>query len=633
MFLQYPRPSQKVSQPAPPPEAGGNVPFSVKRWFFVGVALTSLNAAVAIAQEARDLGAEASRERIEQLRREQNQRPALLTPAKQSTWKEPLDGESPCFAVDQFEITADNVKADSHGWLLRNLGAFRTACFGPGNVELLRTNLQTRLMERGFVTSSLQVPPQSLASGMLRFELRLGRVEAVVFESANDAATGASQTNVPTPRAVGLQPGAVLNLRDIEQALENLSKLPSQNPQFRIEPGNLPDTSRIVIATAGGRRWRGNLNFESTESPDYGPLASTLGLSFDAPLGISDQLSASVTGSMHHHGSERPTQTSLFVSYSVPLGAHALSVNVSRSDHKRSIQGGVSQFSESGSDTQAHARWQWTAWRNPSARASVWAGLSAKRSRAYIEDTELLLRRRNASSAEAGASLYVKHACGDATVDLEMSRTQRLSRDLAFESELTGLPESWRTQAQWACQFGGNSQAAAVQAQSQTEPQRQPQPQPQSNPWSWQGRAWAQGSRYPAGAIDLTSIGSKWTVRGHQPRQSLSGQGAVVVRQELITPGLLSSSAASLRAFVGLDYGRIHQTTEGSAGRRELAGLALGLRWQWAASVGELTAARAILKSDESARTLTSAATSAITSATTTTPTAVVAYGNLSFSF
>ena len=106
-------------------------------------------------------------------------------------------------------------------------------------------------------------------------------------------------------------------------------------------------------------------------------------------------------------------------------------------------------------------------------------------------------------------------------------------------------------------------------------------------------------------------------MRGYEPRQSLSGQGAVVLRQELVTPRLISSSVAGLRAFVGLDYGRIHQTAEGNTGRRELGGLALGLRWQWAASAGELTAARPILKSDESV----------------TTTTATVAYGNLSFSF
>ena len=561
--------------------------------------LTSFSA---IAHEARDFTAEAGRERIEQLRRDQNLRPPVLSAPTKSAWKPPIVGELPCFTVIQFELTVADWETDTYNWLLRDLGAFKGACFGPVNVELLRSNLQTRLFEQGFVTSSVEVLPQNMASGSLRFDLKLGRVEAVVFESAE-----VSVKNTPSPRAVPLKPGSVLNLRNIEQALENLSKLPSQTPQFRIEPGTLLDTSRIVIATAGGRRWRGNLNFESTESPDYGPLASTLGLTFDAPLGLSDQLSASVTGSMHHHGSERPTQTSLFVSYSVPLGAHALSVNVSRSDHKRSIQGGVSQFSESGSDTQAQARWQWTAWRNQAARATVWVGVSAKRSRAYVEDTELLLRRRNSSSAEAGASLYVKHACGDSSADVELSRTQRLSRDLAFESELSGLPESWRTQAQWGCQFDGNFLSAAPSGAA-TAP---------SNPWSWQGKAWAQGSRHPAGAADLTSIGSKWTVRGYEPRQSLSGQGAVVLRQELVTPRLISSSVAGLRAFVGLDYGRIHQTAEGNTGRRELGGLALGLRWQWAASAGELTAARPILKSDESV----------------TTTTATVAYGNLSFSF
>ena len=569
------------------------------------------------ADDPRDLAAESSRERIEQWRREQNQRAAVLSAPTRIEKNVPISGESPCFHISRFELTINDWDVGGYEWLLRDLGAFKNACFGPVNIELLRANLQARLIEQGLVTSSVEARPQSLAGGTLSFELKLGRVETVVF-----AAPEGAPINTPSHRAVALKAGSVLNLRDIEQALENLSRLPSQAPQFRIEPGTQPDSSRIVIATAGGRRWRGNLTFETTETSDYGPLVTNAGFSFDAPLNMSDQLSVSLSGSMHHHGTERPTQTSMLVNYSVPLGAHLASVNLSRSDHKRSIQGGVSQFTESGSDTQLQARWQWTAWRSQEARLSVWTGVTAKRSRAYIEDTELLLRRRNSSSFEAGGALYWKHPCGDATVDAEMSRTQRLSRDLAFESELTALPESWRTQVQWGCRLSGHSRAnlsanpspgQATEEGDGPVAQPQPQPQPQPAPWRWEGRAWAQGSRHPAGSADLTAIGSKWTVRGHEPRQSLSGQGAVVLRQELVAPAVALGTTAGFRAFVGIDYGRIHQTREGNTNRRELAGLALGLRWQWAASAGELTAARPILKSDESATT--------------------VAYGNLSFSF
>lgn len=572
-----------------------------------------MSAVCALAQEARDLSGEANRERTEQRRREQNQNAAVLSAPVRSSKQVPVSGEFPCFFINRFELTIIHWEVGGYEWLLRDLGAFKTACFGPINVEALRTNLQASLADRGFVTSSIEAPEQSLADGTLSFELKLGRIEAVVF-----AVPDGSPINTPSPRALALKPGSVLNLRDIEQALENLSRLPSQAPQFRIEPGAQPNTSRVVIATAGGRRWRGVLGFESTETTDYGPLATNIGLTFDAPFNTSDQLSVSMSGSMHHHGTDRPTQTSLFVNYSVPLGAHLMSANISRSDHKRSIQGGVSQFTESGSDTQLQARWQWTAWRNQQARFSVWTGVSAKRSRAYIEDTELLLRRRNSSSAEMGGTLYWRHACGDATVDAEMSRTQRLSRDLAFESELTALPESWRTQLQWGCRFGGSvsaiqSTSPRASVGSDVNDSLAAQQQPQTAPWSWEGRAWAQGSRHPAGSADLTAVGSKWTVRGYEARQSLSGQGAVVLRQELVAPALALGTTAGLRAFVGLDYGRIHQPQEGITSRRELAGLAMGLRWQWAASAGELTAARPILKSDESATT--------------------VAYGNLSFSF
>lgn len=563
---------------------------------FLAISLVPL---AARSDDNRDLAGDANRERVEQWRRELNRNTPVLTAPLASGWIEPVAGEAPCFQIARIELAASGDASDRFQWLLRDLGRFNNACLGVRSIEALRANLAARLIARGFVTSTVEVPEQNLGRGTLTLALRLGLVDAVVVERGSH--TSARQ---PSHTAVPLRAGSVLNLRQIEQALENLARLPSQASQFRIEPSDTPDSSRIVISPAGGPRWRATLGLESAESSAYGPLQANAGLTLDAPFNLSDQVSVLASLGTRQDGPDRPRQSSVLVNYSVPLGNHLLSANVSHSAHQRVIQGGVGRFSETGSETQAQARWQWTAWRNQSARLSLWTGISAHRARTFLADTELLLRRRRSTSLDLGAALWQRHACGEISTESEASHTVRLARDTTFQDAQPGLPQSWRAQVQWACRIGGDTLGGDSISGA---------PVSGSGAWDLQGRLTVQAVRHPAGSTDLATIGSRWTVRGHDASRSLSGQGAAVFRQELLAPPMKLDAVGGLRAFVGIDYGHIDQPLGGEKSRRELAGLALGMRWQWAGSTGELVAARPIRRHDDG--------------------TGYVVYGSLTFNF
>lgn len=324
--------------------------------------------------------------------------------------------------------------------MLGNLGRYADSCLGPRSIEALRTNLEARLVAQGLVTSTIEVPAQNLAGGVLLLRLHLGGIDSVVVEPG--AAAG---TSLPSVQALGLRPGAVLNLRQIEQALENLARLPSQAARFRIEPGLQPGSSRIVILPAGGPRWHASLGAETTEVADYGPWALSGSVTLDAPLSLNDQISLVASlGRRSEVDGDSPRQTRLLLNYSLPWGPFLWTANLSHSAHQRTIQGGVGRFADSGAEWLAQARWTWTAWRNQDARLSLWAGATARRSQAFVEGIELLLQRRESSSADLGLALWHRLGCGDASAEAELSRTQHLARDEAFQAPVERLPETWR---------------------------------------------------------------------------------------------------------------------------------------------------------------------------------------------
>ena len=144
-----------------------------------------------------------------------------------------------------------------------------------------------RLVSHGYITSSVRFAPQNLASGLLQVSLQVGRVAHIDLRGAASAIGR---------NAIAFKPGDALNLRDIEQTLENLARLPSQTVQFQIEAADLADASVVAIAIAGDttRTWRLSAGLDNAAPRDCGHWQTTAQAVWDAPLGLSDQVAVSL---------------------------------------------------------------------------------------------------------------------------------------------------------------------------------------------------------------------------------------------------------------------------------------------------------------------------------------------------
>lgn len=236
-------------------------------------------------------------ERIEQWRREQERRAPVIGTITTSGWQPAVPNEQPCFVVRQVRIelaapaeashtTTPAPSASAQALLgpVHHLPGYEGVCLGAASLERLRDNLGNRLAARGYITSALLVPPQDLRSGELVLVLVPGVVEAVAVEGALLAAR-------PAANALALAPGDVLILRDIEQTLENLGRLPSQASRFVVEPGTAPGASvvRILPLQPDAALWRAQVGAERAEGSDYGDVQLTGQLSLDHLLRLSDQ--------------------------------------------------------------------------------------------------------------------------------------------------------------------------------------------------------------------------------------------------------------------------------------------------------------------------------------------------------
>jgi hemolysin activation/secretion protein len=119
--------------------------------------------------------------------------------------------------------------------------------------------VQNAIIAKGYVTTRVMAAPQDLNSGELVLSVIPGKVRNIRWAEGSDER--ATWRNV-----LPLKPGDILNLRDLEQGLENFKRLPTADADLQITPAQGPDAkpgeSDLVIA------WRQRFPFRVMASLD-----------------------------------------------------------------------------------------------------------------------------------------------------------------------------------------------------------------------------------------------------------------------------------------------------------------------------------------------------------------------------
>ena len=156
---------------------------------------------------------------------------------------------------------------------------YRPDILGAGAPGELPHTYRAALVARGFVTSRVLVEPQQLADGRLRLSVIPGRIRQVRF-----AGPAARHPSVLT--ALPARPGDVLDLRDVEQALENLRRVPTVEADIEIVPADDPGLSDLLVHWTQQRPLRLELSVD-----DSGSRATGLSITLSGP----DRLIAATT--------------------------------------------------------------------------------------------------------------------------------------------------------------------------------------------------------------------------------------------------------------------------------------------------------------------------------------------------
>lgn len=453
--------------------------------------------------------------------------------------------ETPCFPIHKVVLSGEEKLPR---WLpIQHLGVEAEGrCLGAQGINLLMSTLQNRLVDHGYITTRVLAPSQDLKSGVLTLVIVPGYVRQVRLTPDSDRYIQLYSTFPP-------REGELLDLRDIEQGLENLQRLPTVKAHMEILPGEQPGESDIEVSWKQEKMWRLGASLDDAGTKSTGRYQGGLTLSLDNPFSLSDLLYVSASHDLDQGGGKGSKNYTGH--YSVPFGYWMFSVTGNDYDYHQTVAGINEDYRYSGESQNLNLQLSRVLHRSGTQKTSFTYDVLVRKTRNYIDDTEIDVQRRQTSAWRIG--LQHRHYINQATLDAGVSY-QRGTRWFGaapapeeYFDEATALSKILQFNAQLNVPFAIGSQNFRYNAQYQQ-----------------------QLSNTPLTPQDQFAIGNRWTVRGFDGERTLNASRGWYVRNDIAW----STPLPSQEFYLGADYGEVSGYGTDYLVGTHLAGGVAGLR-------------------------------------------------------
>jgi hemolysin activation/secretion protein len=504
-----------------------------------------------------------NRARQEALERERQQKAPSINLQGVRPTAEPLQlpsAEKPCFTVNSFILKvpgqlssvehryiSDRYLLNTFHFVQKFLDQYKGKCFGREGINVLVNGVTAKILERGYSTTRIGIPEQDLSNGTLELVLIPGIIHELRFA---DAGTSGTWKNA-FPTAAG----KLLNLRDLEQGLEQMKRVTSQDIDLQILPAGSLGESDVMISVRRGKPWNATFSLDNSGIKETGKLQAGLQIGWDNPLGANDLLNVGTSTDMDQNNYARGTSGNN-LSYSIPFGYWTSTVSANEFMYHQRITGIAQSFISSGKTQNLEMKLKYLFHRDQFSKSSLQFRVGKYSGHSYIDDTEVLVQRRDTTFAET--ALIHRRNIGQAQIDATVAY-RRGTPWFGAQSDpanLTPASPHYRysletLDATLIVPFKLNQQvltySAAFRAQNTNT------------------------ALYPD---QWFSIGNRWTVRGFDGESALSAEKGFFLRNEIGFPILDTAQSA----YVGLDFGEVYGYNAVALPGSKLAGLVTGLR-------------------------------------------------------
>ncbi|MBY8948159.1 ShlB/FhaC/HecB family hemolysin secretion/activation protein [Pseudomonas sp. SH10-3B] len=351
------------------------------------------------------------RDRQNRLLEEQRRRLEELQdlPGKSNQPQAPAQpADSRCFPIQDIELKgADSLSAADRNRLLK---PYIGQCLGVTQLNELLKVITDDYIAKGRVTSRAYLPQQDLSSGHLQVLVVEGKLEGI------KGAQGSTVTDRELAMAFPGKVGEALNLREVEQLVDQLSRLPSKQAQMELTPGTQIGGSEVLVKNQPQKPWRASLSRNNDGQKSTGEQQWGAGLEWDSPLGLADQLI--LRGGHDAISDHQKTSKNSMLYYNVPWGWWNFSYTYSESEYRTPGDLDGYKYKQTGDSQNHQLRAERVVHRDDVSKTSVNVGLTHLRTNNYFNDERLDVSSNRLSEFQVG----INHGrrIGNAFVNLDV---------------------------------------------------------------------------------------------------------------------------------------------------------------------------------------------------------------------
>lgn len=346
----------------------------------------------------------------QRLQQDQQQRDALTQAHQvelQKTESAPASG--PCFEINQISLQqASLITPDTQK---RLVAPYINQCLSLGRINQLVRAISEWYVQRGYITSRAFLTEQNLSHGTLNITVLEGKLEAIHLQGAS-----ARQLNMAFPTRAG----RILNLRDIEQGMEQINRLRTTPVQIEIIPSTQPGYSIVNLTSTPEFPLTLGLNMDNSgqRSTGIGQLSGSL-VGNDL-LGVADRWF--VSGGRSSAFSDWRDAQNFQAGVSVPYGYGLLDYSYSWSNYHSRFNANSFDWYSNGDNISNRLSGSWVLFRNGQIKTGLQVGLNHYVSHNWLNETLLQSSSRKLTSLQIGFNHTQKIAGGVATLNPMLSR-------------------------------------------------------------------------------------------------------------------------------------------------------------------------------------------------------------------
>lgn len=512
---------------------------------------------------------EALRQRVqnEEIVRQQLLNQPRVDFSEKSAVDDPLEAvlpkESLCFPVLRIGLTfskdsslhvSDWVSIDSTRspffFVYSHLQQYIGQCVGEKGINTILEKLNFIILKKGYSTTRIGLHEQNLSQGMLQFTLVPGFIHQIRL--SDETVYGTWRNAFP------VKAGDLLNVRDIEQGVEQLQQAFNQTINIQIIPTAEAGESDIVLFLYRKKGWKMSATLDNSGAKGTGKWQAGFNMLVGSPLGLSDVFNLGI----NHDVEQKRYQSgvrSYNLYYGIPFGYAYYSLSASQSHYHQQVATYRGGYISSGQNKNMDLSVRYVFDRNKTQKNSVQGRFMKRWARSFINDTELDVQKRHTSAIEV--AWIHQHYFKEASFDMTLANRW-------------GVP--------WA---GGQSDIAnkhedyptfAYQLQTLDMLLNMPFTWLQ-HPFRYTSALRLQNTRSPLYVFDQFSIGGRYTVRGFDGELTLTAEKGWYWRNEWSVP-IMSQPKNQHSLYVGIDMGKVWGPSEPYLVGNKLAGAALGIR-------------------------------------------------------